>query len=374
MQNSVGVVQQFGGRCFVDAINGELNRLLIGLVRAGGSDLHLSVGATPSVRVDGILRPFSGVPVLTAEDSEQLARSVLSEAQWARFLLDNEIDFAYSIPEISRFRANVFRQRGTISAAFRAIPHDIPKIADLGLPDTVESFAGLPRGLVLITGPTGAGKTTTLAALVDVANRTRSAHIITIEDPIEYLHNHQLSVVNQREVGVDTGGFSSALRTALRQDPDIIVVGEMRDLETTTTAITAAETGHLVLATLHTRSAAQTIERLIDIFPANQQPQIRTQLASCLQAVVTQALVPRAGGVGRTVACELMIATPAVRNLIRDHKVHQIPSFMQASGDSGMMSFDQHLALLYSTQQINRHTALELAHDPAEFKRLAQVA
>jgi twitching motility protein PilT len=274
---------------------------------------------------------------------------------------------------VSRFRVNVYRQRGAVGAAFRAIPHKIRSLDELGLPRSVESFAHLTRGLVLVTGPTGSGKSTTLAALLDVANQTRSAHIVTIEDPIEYLHSHSRSVVNQREVGSDTSDFAIALKHVLRQDPDIILVGELRDLETTSVAVTAAETGHLVLATLHTQSAAQTVDRMIDIYPPHQQTQIRAQLANCLQGVVTQALAPRKDGMGRSIICEIMVATAAIRNLIREGKVHQIPSFLQSSADVGMLSFDQHLAQRYSEQLVSKGTALELAHDPNEFKRLARL-
>jgi twitching motility protein PilT len=259
-----------------------------------------------------------------------------------------------------------------VGAAFRTIPQKIKSLHELGLPGSVEQFAHLPRGLVLVTGPTGSGKSTTLASLLDVANKTRYGHIVTIEDPIEYLHSHGTCVVNQREVGVDTKDFAAALRRVLRQDPDIILVGELRDLETTSVAITAAETGHLVLATLHTQSAAATIDRIIDIYPSSQQQQIRAQLANCLQGVVTQALAPRKGG-GRTLVCEIMVATSAIRNLVREGKVHQIPTFLQSSSDVGMISFDQHLAQRYTEQLISQYDALELCHEPNEFKRLARL-
>jgi twitching motility protein PilT len=301
-----------------------------------------------------------------------MIRSILSDEQWARFEADNELDLAYTLPGVSRFRVNVYRQRGSVGAAFRTIPHRIRALSELGLPDSVERLAALPRGLVLVTGPTGSGKTTTLASLLDVANRTRHAHIVTIEDPIEYLHSHNTCVVNQREVGSDTADFAVALKHVLRQDPDIILVGELRDLETTSVAVTAAETGHLVLATLHTQSAAQTVDRLIDIFPPHQQQQIRAQLSNCLQGVVTQALAPRLDGGGRTVVCEVMMATPAIRNLIREGKVHQIPSFLQSSADEGMVSFDQHLAFRYRQRLISMATGRELCHDVIEFERLAR--
>jgi twitching motility protein PilT len=262
-------------------------------------------------------------------------------------------------------------QRNSCGAVFRAIPHEIKRLEDLGVPEPVGRFANLPRGLVLVTGPTGSGKTTTLAALLDLANRTRSAHIVTIEDPIEFLHPHKRSLINQREVGADTKSFSTALKHALRQDPDIILVGELRDLETTSTALTAAETGHLVLATLHTQSATQTIDRIIDIFPAHQQQQIRAQLSLSLQGVVTQALCTRADGTGRTIVTEILIATPAVRSLIREAKVHQIPSYIQSGGAAGMLSFDQHLAQRVQQQLITYEHASALCHSAEEFKRLA---
>jgi twitching motility protein PilT len=351
----------------------ELDELLTMLVDLGGSDLHITAGIAPCMRVNGHLEPLAGRNRLAPVDTETLIRSILSESLWDRFDKTQELDTAYAIPGVSRFRVNVYRQRGAVGAAFRAIPHKIRSLEELGLPRGVESFAHLTRGLVLVTGPTGSGKSTTLAALLDVANQTRSAHIVTIEDPIEYLHSHSRSVVNQREVGSDTSDFAIALKHVLRQDPDIILVGELRDLETTSVAVTAAETGHLVLATLHTQSAAQTVDRMIDIYPPHQQTQIRAQLANCLQGVVTQALAPRKDGMGRSIICEIMIASAAIRNLIREGKVHQIPSFLQSSADVGMLSFDQHLAQRFSEQLISKSTALELAHDPNEFKRLARI-
>jgi twitching motility protein PilT len=350
-----------------------LDALLRWTVQAGGSDLHLTAGIAPCVRVHGSLRPIEGHPILTGGDTAALVRSILTDQQWERFEASKELDTSYAVPNLSRFRVNVFVQRGSVGAVMRTIPHHIRSLSELGLPSDIERFAHLPRGLVLVTGPTGSGKSTTLASLLDVANKTRSSHIMTIEDPIEYLHSHGRCVVNQREVGEDTDDFPTALKHVLRQDPDIILVGELRDLETTATAVTAAETGHLVLATLHTQSAAQTIDRLIDIFPAHQQSQIRAQLANCLQGVVTQALAPTKDGNGRTIVCEVMIATPAIRNLIREGKVHQIPTFLQSSAELGMISFDQHLAQRYSEQLISKNMALELAHDPTEFKRLARI-
>ncbi|HEY0167985.1 MAG TPA: type IV pilus twitching motility protein PilT [Jatrophihabitans sp.] len=351
----------------------ELDELLTMLVELGGSDLHITAGIAPCMRINGTLAPLAGRNKLAPVDTETLIRSVISEHLWERFDKTQELDTAYAIPGVSRFRVNVYRQRGAVGAAFRAIPHKIRSLDELGLPRSVEGFAHLTRGLVLVTGPTGSGKSTTLAALLDVANQTRSSHIVTIEDPIEYLHSHSRSVVNQREVGSDTADFAIALKHVLRQDPDIILVGELRDLETTSVAVTAAETGHLVLATLHTQSAAQTVDRLIDIYPPHQQTQIRAQLANCLQGVVTQALAPRKDGMGRSIVCEIMVATAAIRNLIREGKVHQIPSFLQSSADAGMLSFDQHLAQRFAEQLVSKATALELAHDPNEFKRLARL-
>jgi twitching motility protein PilT len=348
----------------------SLSAMLVELVDAGGSDLHLTVGAPPTGRINGTLQPLTGYDPLVPADTAALARSATSAEQWNQFERDHELDLAYSVEGVSRFRVNLYTQRGSCAAAFRAIPHVVKPLDELGVPDSVARFAQLPRGLVLVTGPTGSGKTTTLAALVDLANRTRSSHIVTIEDPIEFLHQHRRSLVNQREVGSDTGSFSTALKHALRQDPDIILVGELRDLETTQTALTAAETGHLVLASLHTQSAPQTVERIIDIFPPHQQTQIRTQLASALQGVVTQALVPRADGNGRTVVTEIMYTTPAIRNLIREGKTHQIPSFIQAGGADGMLAFDKHLAERVQQQVITADQAFAVCHSPEDLTRL----
>lgn len=349
---------------------GHLDDLLREMVALGGSDLHLTAGIAPSVRVHGALAPLPGLAAITGDECERLVRGILPDALWQRFQRDNELDTAYEIAELSRFRVNVFRQRGQVGAVLRAIPHTIRSLYDLGLPPAVADLAMLPRGLVLVTGPTGSGKSTTLASLLDIANAQRPGHIVTIEDPIEYVHTHKQCVVNQREVGADTEDFAVALKHVLRQDPDIILVGELRDLETTSVAVTAAETGHLVMATLHTQSAAQTIDRLIDIYPPHQQQQIRAQLANCLQAVVTQALAPTKDGRGRTTVCEVMLATPAIRNLIREAKVHQIPSILQSSSDQGMVSFDQHLAQRVREQLISMTTALELCHDEGELMRL----
>jgi twitching motility protein PilT len=349
-----------------------LDTMLIALVNSRGSDLHLTVGAPPTIRVNGSLHYLGGYDELDQHDTEVLVRAAVpSPEHWEQFEREQELDFSYSIEGISRYRVNLYAQRGSYGAAFRAIPHSIKGLEELGVPASVAKFAHMHRGLVLVTGPTGSGKTTTLAGILDLANRTRSSHIITIEDPIEFLHEHKRCLVNQREVGADTHSFAAALKHALRQDPDIILVGELRDLETTSTALTAAETGHLVLATLHTQSAAQTVDRVIDIFPPHQQQQVRAQLSTALRGVVTQALAPRADGTGRTIITEIMFATPAIRNLIREGKNHQIPSFMQSSGAEGMLSFDQHLADRVRNHVITFELALEICHSVEEFTRLA---
>jgi twitching motility protein PilT len=348
-----------------------LDTMLRTLVESGGSDLHLTVDSPPMIRVHGDLRPLPGYPRLTQRDTAGLVRAVLTDTQWADFERELEIDIAYSLSGVSRYRVNCFQQRNSYGAVMRAIPFEIKPLHELGIPSQIERFAYLPRGLVLVTGPTGSGKTTTLASLLDLANSTRRDHIVTIEDPIEFLHRHRRCLVNQREVGVDTAGFAPALKRVLRQDPDIILVGELRDLETVSTALTAAETGHLVLATLHTQSAAQTIDRVIDIFPPHQQQEVRAQLSTALQGVVTQALVKRSDGSGRSVVCEIMFATAAIRNLIREGKNHQIPSFMQSSGQDGMLTFDQHLAQRVHEGAISYEQGLELCHAAEEYQRLA---
>ena len=349
----------------------SLDAMLTTMVRAGGSDLHVTVGLPPMMRIHGDLTRLPGYEELTPAETEQVVRCVVTDEQWARFETDLEFDLAYDLPGVSRFRINLFQQRNCFGAVMRSIPHEIRQLHDLGMPEQIGRFASLTRGLVLVTGPTGSGKTTTLAALLDLANRTRRDHIVTIEDPIEFMHQHNKCVVNQRELGVDTHSFSEALKHVLRQDPDIILVGEMRDLETVSTALTAAETGHLVLATLHTQSAAQTIDRVIDMFPAHQQQEIRAQLSTALQGVVTQALARRPDGSGRTVICEVMFATAAIRNLIREGKNHQIPSFMQSSGGNGMLTFDAHLAQRVHEGAVSFEQGLTLCHAPEEFRRLA---
>jgi twitching motility protein PilT len=299
-----------------------------------------------------------------------LIYDILRDDQIQRFESEWELDFSYSLSKIARFRCNIYRDRGNVAGAFRLIPARIPTIRELNLPPILEDITRKPRGLVLVTGPTGSGKSTTLAAMIGVINSERSCHIITIEDPIEYLHPHKMSIINQREVGHDTKSFAAALRSALREDPDVILVGEMRDLETMSTAITAAETGHLVFATLHTNNAAQTVERIIDVFPTSQQDQVRVQLANTLVAVISQQLLPRADGPGRVPACEVMICTPAIRNLIREMKFHQIPSIIQTSGEIGMQTMDQSLRDLYNRGLITYEEAMSRAINPDELKKL----
>jgi len=336
----------------------SLHELLRATVEMEGSDLHLTTHSPPQVRVHGRLRRLS-LPDLSPADSKQLAYSVLTDAQKKRFEETLELDFAFGVEGLARFRCNVFSQRGAVAAVFRLIPREIRSLEQLGLPISLAALAARPRGLVLVTGPTGSGKSTTLAALLDRINRERHDHILTIEDPIEYVHPHRGCVVNQREVHRDTESFSSALRAALREDPDVVLIGEMRDLETVEAALTIAETGHLTLATLHTNSAAHTINRIIDIFPASQQPQVRAQLSLVLEGIVCQALLPRADGMGRVVSLEIMIPTPAIRTLIRDDKIHQIYGAMQTGQEKlGMQTANQSLASLCLKGVISHETAL----------------
>jgi twitching motility protein PilT len=348
----------------------HLDELLEHLLDCGGSDLHLSTGARPSVRVHGSLQAIDGYGALDGDTIERLVFAVIDDDRATSFKSDLELDVAYAMPGRSRFRMNVFRQRGSVGAVLRAIPFRIPDFDTLGLPPIVKTFADLPRGLVLVTGPTGSGKSTTLASLLDIINSTKAVHIISCEDPIEFLHSHKKAIVNQREVGQDTHSFGSALKRALREDPDVILVGEMRDLETIHMALTAAETGHLVFATLHTQSAPQTVDRIVDVFPPEQQGQIRVMLATTLQAVVTQQLIPTANGKGRAVAAEVLVATPAVRNLIRESKGHQIPTQMQAGAQYGMVTMDQHLAELVRVKRVALNTALERAANPDDLRNL----
>ena len=344
--------------------------LLEVVLERGASDLHLTAGAPPTLRVHGDLERLEEYPVLTPRALQGMIYAILPQKMRERFEQELELDMSYSLVGKARFRVNVYLQRDSIGAAFRLIPYEIKNIDDLELPSVVADLARYPRGFVVVTGPTGSGKSTTLASMVDIVNRERQAHIMTVEDPIEFLHKHNRCIVNQREVGADTHSFSQALKHVLRQDPDVILVGEMRDLETISTALTAAETGHLVFATLHTQDAPQTVDRVIDVFPAHQQQQIRVQLATSLQGVVTQQLVPLVGGQGRTVAAEIMVATPAVRNLIREGKVHQIYSAMQAGARYGMRSMDQSLAELVRAGRITFDVALERAANPEDLRRL----
>ena len=348
----------------------HVNDLLQRVVDLGGSDLHMAVGIHPSVRIHGDIKALTEFPVMTGSEIRRMIYAILTQKQRERFENDLELDTSHSMPGMCRFRVNVFLQRDSVGAVMRVIPYEIVPLDQLGLPPSVVQFTQLPRGLVLVTGPTGSGKSTTLASMIDIINSAKACHIMTVEDPIEFLHTHKTAVVNQREVGEDTFSFSSALKHVLRQDPDVILVGEMRDLETISTALTAAETGHLVFATLHTQDAPQSIDRVIDVFPPEQQQQVRVQLAATLQAVVTQQLVPTAQGGGRVAAAEVLIVTPAVRNLIREGKVHQIYSAMQSGGRYGMQTMDQSLALLVTARAITMETAIERCANEDDLKRL----
>ncbi len=344
--------------------------LLMEVVHRRASDLHLSAGANPTVRVRGRLAPLEDYPKLSASDTREIIYSILTGDQRQRLETNWQLDFAYSIPGHARFRVNAYYQRGAIGAAFRLIPFGLTSIDELGLPATVHEFTRKPRGFVLVTGPTGSGKSTSLAAMIDEINSTREEHIMTIEDPIEFLHAHKKCLVNQRELGSDAQSFSEALKAALRQDPDVILVGEMRDLETISTALTAAETGHLVFATLHTQDTAQTIDRIIDVFPAHQQGQVRVQLSVGLQGIMTQQLLPNIDGSGRVVACEVLVPNPAIRNLIREGKTHQIYSVLQTSSAAGMQTMDASLAMLVRQGQITQKLAESRSSTPEELRRL----
>jgi twitching motility protein PilT len=339
------------------------------VVDRGASDLHLTTGTPPVVRLNGVLHRLD-YPNLEPDQLQRMIYSILTQKQRERLEQDLELDMSYALPGRGRFRVNVYFQRDALGAAFRMIPFEIKTVEQLGLPRQIEDFARLPRGLVLVTGPTGSGKSTTLAALVDIVNSERDEHIMTVEDPIEFLHKHKRCIVNQREVGHDTHSFADALKHVLRQDPDVILVGEMRDLETIQTALTAAETGHLVFATLHTQDAPQTIDRVIDVFPPFQQQQVRVQLAVTLQGVVTQQLLPTADRMGRVAAAEIMVATPAIQNLIREAKIHQIYSSMQAGAKHGMHTMDQHLAELVRAGRITYETAADRCHSIDELNRM----
>ena len=347
-----------------------LNQMLKSMVEQGGSDLHITTNSPPQVRVDGVLKALN-LPPLTPTETKQIAYSILTDNQKHRLEEDLELDFSFGIKGLARFRANVFHQRGAIGAAFRQIPYEIRSFRELGLPPVIEKICEKPRGLVLVTGPTGSGKSTTLAAMLDKVNRERAEHIVTIEDPVEYLHSHKKCIVNQRELHADTHSFSNALRSALRQDPDVVLIGEMRDFETVESALRIAETGHLTFATLHTNSAAQTINRIVDIFPAHQQGQIRVQLSFVLEGIICQSLLPRAAGKGRALAMEILIPNAAIRNLIREDKVHQIYGMMQTGQSKyGMQTFNQSLAALYFKRMISLQTALARSSYPDELQEI----
>ena len=344
--------------------------ILTTVVERDASDLHITPGVPPMIRQRGSLAPIDGLPRLTPTDTREIVYSVLNNSQRQRLETEQQLDFSYAVPGKGRFRVNAYYQRASVSAAFRLIPSKTVPLEELGLPPVVHEFARKPRGLVLVTGPTGSGKSTTLASVIDEINQTRDEHILTIEDPIEFVHQHKRCIVNQRELGTDAVSFGLALKAALRQDPDVILVGEMRDMETIGTALTAAETGHLVFATLHTQDAPQTIDRIIDVFPSNQQGQVRMQLAVGLQGIVTQTLVPTADGVGRTVACEVLIPTPGVRNLIREAKIHQIYSLIQTGASHGMQTMDASLASLVRMGKITMKVAEARSSNPVELRRL----
>jgi twitching motility protein PilT len=346
--------------------------ILVTVVERNASDLHITPGVPPMLRIRGSLSPIDGLPRLTPTDTREIVYSILNNSQRQRLETEQQLDFSYSVPSKGRFRVNAYHQRNAVSAAFRLIPSKTVPIEELGLPPTIRDFARKPRGLVLVTGPTGSGKSTTLASIINEINETRSEHILTIEDPIEFVHTHKKCIVNQRELGTDAQSFGLALKAALRQDPDVILVGEMRDMETIGTALTAAETGHLVFATLHTQDAPQTIDRIIDVFPSNQQGQVRMQLAVGLQGIVTQTLIPTADGQGRTVAAEILVPTPGVRNLIREGKTHQVYSLIQTGATHGMQTMDASLAGLVRNGTITMSIAESRSSNPDELRRLVE--
>jgi twitching motility protein PilT len=346
----------------------SIDQLLEEMVVRNASDLHLSVGTPPALRVRGHIERLDEFAPLTAEETRELLYRILSTERQKQFEIHRQLDFSHSIPGLARFRVNVYFQRGSVGAAFRLVPDELKTLEELGLPISLRELAEKPRGLVLVTGPTGSGKSTTLAAMIDEINRTRSEHILTIEDPVEFVHRHKRCIVNQREIGPDAASFGEALRAALRQDPDVILLGEMRDLETISTALTAAETGHLVLGTLHTQSAAGTIDRIIDVFPAEQQEQVRMQIAGALQGVVTQTLMPTADGNGRVAALEILLPDDAIRNLIRQSKVEQVYSFMQTSTGRGMQTMEQALSELIVRNVVTYETALSRSSRPEQLR------
>jgi len=348
----------------------NLRALLEEMIEQDASDLHITAGERPKLRVDGFITNSRVEAILNPKDTLQLAYSILTEQQKKRFETEDELDFSFGIQNLARFRGNAFKQRGCVSLVIRQIPFQVKTFEQLQLPPIVAKLAEKPRGLVLVTGPTGAGKSTTLAAMVDKINREWKGHIITVEDPIEFIHRHQQCIVNQREVGTDTKSFASALKYALREDPDVVLIGEMRDLETIQAGLTIAETGHLAFATLHTNSAAETINRIIDVFPSHQQSQVRAQLAFVLEGIITQTLLPRAKGRGRVMACEILVATPAIRALIRDDKVHQIQSSMQAGKKHGMQTLNDSLYQLYMAREVVLDECLRVSGEPSEFLRM----
>jgi twitching motility protein PilT len=348
----------------------NLRTLLEEMIERDASDLHITAGERAKMRIDGDIVNSKNDYVLSPKDTLQIAYSVLTEQQKKRFEMDDELDFSFGIQGLARFRGNCFKQRGCVSMVMRQIPITIKTFSDLNLPPVIARMAEKPRGLVLVTGPTGSGKSTTLAAMIDKINRERKGHIITVEDPIEFIHRHQGCIINQREVGTDTKSFANALKYALREDPDVLLIGEMRDLETIQAALTIAETGHLAFATLHTNSAAEAVNRIIDVFPAHQQSQVRAQLAFVLEGIVTQTLLPRRSGRGRVMAAEILVVTPAIRSLIRDDKVHQIYSSMQSGKKHGMQTMNDALYQLYMAREVDEEECLRVSSDPVEFYRL----
>lgn len=348
----------------------NLRILLEEMIERGASDLHITAGARPMMRVDGDIVPSKQEVVLQPKDTLQLAYSVLTENQKKRFEMEDELDFSFGIQNLARFRGNCFKQRGCVSIVLRQIPFSIKTFAELSLPPVIAKLAEKPRGLVLVTGPTGSGKSTTLAAMIDKINRERKGHILTVEDPIEFIHKHQGCIVNQREVGSDTKSFGHALKYALREDPDVVLVGEMRDHETIHAGLTIAETGHLAFATLHTNSAAEAINRIIDVFPSHQQSQVRAQLSFVLEGIITQTLLPKRVGKGRVMAAEILVVTPAIRALIRDDKIHQVYSMMQSGKKHGMQTLNDSLYALYTAREVDEEECLRVSSDPIEFLRM----
>jgi twitching motility protein PilT len=352
----------------------NLRVLLEEMIERNASDLHISAGERPKLRVDGDITNSNVDFMMQPKDTLQLAYSVLTENQKKRFEMEDELDFSFGIQNLARFRGNCFKQRGCVSMVIRQIPFDIKTFEQLNLPKVIADLSDKPRGLILVTGPTGSGKSTTLAAMLDKINRELKGHMITIEDPIEFIHKHQACIVNQREVGSDTKSFQAALKYALRQDPDVVLIGEMRDLETIQAGLTIAETGHLAFATLHTNSAAEAINRIIDVFPSHQQAQVRAQLAFSLEGIITQTLIPRMGGRGRAMAAEILVVTPAIRALIRDDKIHQIYSMMQSGKKFGMQTMNDALYNLYMSKTVALEEVLRASHDQSELMRMIGVS